>query len=186
MLDRQESRFHSELIGYRFGRYLVIRFDDTVLTNSANGLVAICRFLVEQQLGECFAFKSEIISTVWRPDKILYLAFPEEIHRRALRAKKRLTLEIPASIQLNSEKGRGKPFDGLLIDVSPGGCRFQFEESHTGRKVNLLPILVSIHCQQRGLDMQVAGMVRNSRMQDGHLTIGIQFSEAQPVLENLV
>ncbi|MBN7827944.1 flagellar brake domain-containing protein, partial [Bowmanella dokdonensis] len=104
LLDQYDSRFQSELIGYRFGRYLIIRFDEFVIPQSMNctGLIAVCRFLIEDSLGECFAFKSEIVNTLRRPDKLLFMAFPREIHRRPLRATKRQSLKIPASISLRS------------------------------------------------------------------------------------
>ncbi|GGO74735.1 PilZ domain-containing protein [Bowmanella pacifica] len=185
LLDQYDSRFQSELIGYRFGRYLIIRFDEFVIPQSMNctGLIAVCRFLIEDSLGECFAFKSEIVNTLRRPDKLLFMAFPREIHRRPLRATKRQSLKIPASISLRSTQGVSPSFDGALIDLSAKGCRFQFDASHTGRKVNLLPILIRIDWPERGIQKEVSGMVRNSKMQDGFLTIGVQFDEVQPDLD---
>lgn len=185
LLDQYDSRFQSELIGYRFGRYLIIRFDEFVIPQSMNctGLIAVCRFLIEDSLGECFAFKSEIVSTLRRPDKLLFMAFPAEIHRRPLRATKRQSLKIPAAISLRSAQGTSPSFNGVLVDVSGKGCRFQFDASHTGRKVNLLPILIRIDWPERGIQKEVSGMVRNSKILDGFLTIGVQFDEEQPDLD---
>ncbi|GGD55627.1 PilZ domain-containing protein [Lacimicrobium alkaliphilum] len=181
-LDHFDSRFHSEMVGYRFGRYLIIRFEDINFPqkDGVAGMVAICRFLIEDSLGECFAFKTEIVNMMRRPDRLLFLNFPKEIHRRALRDKKRESANVIATIQMLSEQGlRGKPFSGLVQDISAGGCRFQFEECHTGRKVNLLPVVITLLGKDGEVDKEVFGKVRNSRYQDNLLSVGIQFDELQ-------
>lgn len=185
-LDHFDSRFQSEMVGFRFGRYLIIRFEDFNFPQSEGvaGMVAICRFLIEDSLGECFAFKTEIVNMMRRPDRLLFLDFPKEIHRRALREKKRQRANVPATIRMLSENGlRGRPFDGVVQDISPGGCRFQFDGSHTGRKVNLLPVVISLLGRDGTVDREIAGKVRNSRYQDNLLSIGIQFDELNPDLE---
>lgn len=187
-LDHFDSRFHSEMVGYRFGRYLIIRFEEINFPQSDNiaGMVAICRFLIEDSLGECFAFKTEIVNMMRRPDRLLFLNFPKEIHRRALREKQRQRANLPATIQMLGEQGqRGRPFDGMVQDISPGGCRFQFDESHTGSKVNLLPVIITLLGKDGAVDREIAGKVRNSRYQDNLLSIGIQFDEVNPDLEQM-
>ncbi len=166
------------MVGYRFGRYLMLRFEDINFPQreGVTGMVAICRFLIEDSLGECFAFKTEIINLMRRPDRFLFLDFPKEIHRRPLRAKSAL----PVSIQmLGEQQQRGRPFEGLVQDISPGGCRFQFEESNTGRKVNLLPVVITLLNKDGMVEQEILGNVRNSRYQDNFLSVGIQFDEIQ-------
>lgn len=179
-LDHFDSRFQSEMVGYRFGRYLIIRFEDFNFPQHEGvaGMVAICRFLIEDSLGECFAFKTEIVNMMRRPDRLLFLDFPKEIHRRALREKQRQRANAAATIRMIGENGqRGRAFDGIVQDISPGGCRFQFNESHTGRKVNLLPVIITLLGKDGAADKEITGKVRNSRYQDNILSIGIQFDE---------
>ncbi|WKE65311.1 PilZ domain-containing protein [Gallaecimonas kandeliae] len=182
LLDHRRSRFQSELVGYRLGRFLIVRFDEQVLPAklSVNGLVAVCRFLVEDSVGECYAFKAQILSLVRLPDKLLFLSFPDEIQRRPLRAIKRQRIEIPASIQLHSDKAlAARAYGGAVTDISQSGCRFRFDEGHQGRKVALLPVLVNLLGQEPGLRRQIPGLVRNSKLEEERLYVGIQFEQVQ-------
>ncbi|NMH65632.1 PilZ domain-containing protein [Shewanella salipaludis] len=183
LLDHHNSRFHSELIGYRLGRFILVRFDEQALPPklSLNGLVAVCRFLVEDSVGECYAFKSHILNAVRLPDKLLFLSFPTEIHRRPLRTTRRVSISIPASIQLRTGHDQvGKAYDGLITDISQVGCRFRFAPNHKGHKVNLLPVQINLHGQEGLPPRQLQGSVRNSKMEDTGLCVGIKFDEVQP------
>ena len=72
-----------------------------------------------------------------------------------------------------------------MIDVSSGGCRFLFDPSHQGSKVNLAPIVLHIQCDKVGIDQQIQGEVRNSRLEERGLSIGIQFNLPQLYLDKL-
>lgn len=188
LLDQRKSRCGGELIGYKAGKYVLFRIDDDVLPDRffINGLAVVSRFLVEDSVGECFAFKSELLQLMRFPDKLVVISFPQEIQRRALRNERRNSLFIPASVRLNLEVvHKSRSFQGHLIDVSSGGCRFLFDASHQGSKVNLAPVILHIQCDKSGIDQQIKGEVRNSRMEERGLSIGIQFNLPQLYLDKL-
>ncbi len=188
LLDQRKSRCSCELIGYKAGRYVLFRVDDDTLPDRffINGLAVVCRFLVEDSVGECFAFKSELLQLTRFPDKLAVISFPSAIQRRALRNERRNSIFIPASVRLNLEVVQNaRSFHGHVIDVSSGGCRFLFDPSHQGSKVNLAPIVLHIHCDKLGIDQQIQGAVRNSRLEERGLSIGIQFNLPQLYLDKL-
>lgn len=78
-----------------------------------------------------------------------------------------------------------RSFQGHLIDVSSGGCRFLFDPSHQGNKVKLAPVVLHIHCEKMGIDQKIQGEVRNSRLEERGLSIGIQFNLPQLYLDKL-
>lgn len=143
-------------------------------------------FLVEDSVGECFAFKSELLQLTRFPDKLAVISFPAAIQRRALRNERRNSIFIPASVRLNLEVVQtARSFQGHVIDVSSGGCRFLFDPSHQGSKVNLAPVILHIKCNKNGIDQQIQGEVRNSRLEERGLSIGIQFNLPQLYLDKL-
>ncbi len=138
LLDQRKSRCSCELVGYKAGKYVLFRVDDDTLPDRffINGLAVVCRFLVEDSVGECFAFKSELLQLTRFPDKLAVVSFPAAIQRRALRNERRNSIFIPASVRLNLEVVQhSRSFHGHVIDVSSGGCRFLFDPSHQGSKV---------------------------------------------------
>lgn len=189
LLDQRKSRCNCELVGYKAGKYILFRIDDDVLPDRffINGLAVVCRFLVEDAVGECFAFKSELLQLMRFPDKLAVISFPQSIQRRALRNERRSSIFIPASVRLNLEVvSNSRSFKGHLVDVSSGGCRFLFDPSHQGSKVNLAPVILHIQCEKTGIDQQIQGEVRNSRLEERGLSIGIQFQHAQLHLDRLM
>ncbi|MBU1618950.1 MAG: flagellar brake protein [Gammaproteobacteria bacterium] len=189
LLDQRKSRCSCELVGYKAGKYVLFRLDDDSLPDRVfiNGLAVVCRFLVEDSVGECFAFKSELLQLMRFPDKLVVISFPTVIQRRALRTERRNSIFIPASVRLNLEVVQhARSFSGHLVDVSSGGCRFLFEPSHQGSKVNLAPVVLHIQCEKIGIDQQIQGEVRNSRLDERGLSIGIQFRQSHLYLDKLM
>jgi c-di-GMP-binding flagellar brake protein YcgR len=188
LLDQRKSRCSCELIGFKAGKYVLFRVDDDSLPDRffINGLAVVCRFLVEDSVGECFAFKAELLQLMRFPDKLVVVSFPSEIQRRALRNERRNSIFIPASVRLNLDVvHNARSFKGHLIDLSSGGCRFLFDPSHQGGKVNLAPIILHIQCEKSGIDQQIQGEVRNSKLEERGLSIGIQFLHSQLHLDRL-
>lgn len=188
LLDQRKSRCSCELVGYKAGKYVLFRVDDDTLPDRffINGLAVVCRFLVEDSVGECFAFKSELLQLTRFPDKLAVISFPSAIQRRALRNERRSSIFIPATVRLNLEVvHNSRSFNGHLIDVSSGGCRFLFDPSHQGGKVNLAPVILHIQCEKTGIDQKIPGEVRNSRLEERGLSIGIQFNVPQLHLDKL-
>jgi len=187
LLDQFKTRFSSELIGYKGGRYLLLRPDDSVPERFLQpGLVVVCRFILEDAFGECLAFKSELLQLIRMPDKLMAIAFPLDVQRRALRSEKRNSIYLPAMVKVNLDVlHKARQFSGYLIDVSISGCRFLFAAEHNTSKVNLAPVLLNVACKPSGEALSISGEVKNSKLDERGLSIGIQFNEPQLKLENL-
>lgn len=178
-LDQRDTRIRAELLGFRIGHYILIRYEDcNTLPVNLTGYVAIVRFLIEDMVGECLAFKSEIIQSINRPDRILYCSFPQEIHHRPLRHQQRKMARIPATIRVKSDSGHKHEYEGFVVDISAGGCRFVFKAQDENRSVKQLPVVVTLAGQDH-----VLGMVRSARNESEGISIGIQFDEPQIAIE---
>ncbi|CUS47600.1 MAG: PilZ domain [Idiomarinaceae bacterium HL-53] len=181
-LDQRQTRTRAELLGFRVGHYIIVRYEEQeTLPTYLSGYVAVVRFLVEDLVGECLAFKANVIHCTRSPDKIIYFAFPDEIYHRPLRNQQRAATKIPASLRVNtSVDSNTKSYEGYIADISEGGCRFIFSEDDSKNKqVKKLPVVINIGNGQR----IIPGEVRSARTEGTLLSVGIKFNETQNDLE---
>ena len=181
LLESQNVRIHTSLLGYSLGDYFVCSFakDSLPVKQNLFGMMVICRFLIEGEIGECYAFKSKITHLCLRPYRNLYLAFPSQVHRRPFREESRSQAHIPASITLSEEGSELlQKFIGYVIDISEGGCCFSFDQDNFVQKLTELPL--HIYFTNPALSLCVSGIIRNFRNLDGHITLGVQFENDIP------
>lgn len=178
LLENLDVRLHTNLVGYNLGEYLLLSFSKDCLTVKQNivGMMVICRFLLEGELGECYAFKSEITHLCLRPYRNLYLSFPTEVYKRPFREDRRLHAHIEADISLcEDEQEIEHKFHGCVTDISEGGCCFSFDEDLLAKNVKNIP--VHIYFAKTSQSLCLSGTIRSCRNLDGHMAIGIQFEQ---------
>ncbi len=182
LLSQRKIRCVCELLGYRAGKYVLFRLDEDVVPDAllVAGLPLICRFLVEDALGECFAFRSELLHINRFPDKLVFISFPQTVQRRALRNEKRSSIYLTASLQLYLVK-TSKPVvvSGQIIDISKSGCRFLFSTQYKPEQIRLAAVMVQLDDVPAGLPTMLGGTIRNARIDEYGLTAGIQFDTPQ-------
>ncbi|AWL13129.1 hypothetical protein HMF8227_02677 [Saliniradius amylolyticus] len=182
LLDHSRTRFFSSLVGHHSGEFMVFQFDSSLLPSSValTGMVVIGRFMIEGEVGACYAFKSEVTHTLKYPYSTFFIGFPDEIQHRPIRETKRRTTDMPAQITVRKKHSRSSPLiQGRISDISEGGCRFIFEEPTSSKTVKHLPIQVVFEHQAE--PCSVDGIIRNSkRTEDGLLSVGIEFESAPP------
>ncbi len=181
-LSQRKIRCVCELLGYRPGKYVLFRLEDDSIPDTLliAGLPLVCRFLIEDALGECFAFRSELLHLIRFPDKLIFISFPQTVQRRALRNEKRSSIYLDASLQLYLVKA-SKPIivPGQIIDISKNGCRFLFSTLFKPEQIRLAAVLVQLSEAPEGLAKILSGTIRNARTDEYGLTAGIQFETPQ-------
>lgn len=184
-LSQRKYRSICELLGYKAGKYVLFRMEDEGLPDALliAGLPLVCRFLVEDALGECFAFRSELLHIIRFPDKVILINFPQTVQRRALRNEKRNSTFISAKLQLYFNKAL-KPVvvPGQIIDISKNGCRFLFSTQYKPEHIRLAEVLIQLAEPNTGMDKVLSGTIRNARIDEYGLTAGIQFAAQQVAL----
>lgn len=121
------KRFSGTLLGFEAKEFLVIKFSEQANwlefdRHCFPGASMIVRMLVENERGECVAFNSEVRWVSSHPFKLLYLHFPKQIEKADLRLYPRVRTALSAKLS----NIQNKPIDGVLEDVSLGGCCFTF------------------------------------------------------------
>lgn len=179
-------RLKLSLIGYDVGKYLILKYPHQarpaqyadVLTQDN---VAIVRYIVEGEKGECVAFATTIRHISLQPDKLIFLQYPKRIENRQLRNQQRLQTQIPAKIGLRDQHNlpQRDVLSGLIIDINENGCRFMFKTKTQSGQVNQLPIAILIYAATSETPIQVQGFVRNSTHHNGRGFVGIQFESSE-------
>lgn len=129
--DSAKTRFQSPLIGMKEGKYLLAELPSlTRHGNLRDQLLPeqelIVRTICEKTTGECLGFKSFIYGKLRVPDQLLFLSFPNNVQIHELRNEKRLLVTQQAQLVMGELL-----VQGMMIDLSGGGCRFEFADTAT-------------------------------------------------------
>lgn len=185
-------RLKAKLVGYEVGKWVIFRHPDSKGDNSHNdvlkeGNIAIVRYILEGDKGECCAFRAAITHITQFPDRFIFLSFPTHIENRQLRLHQRVSVHIPAEITMHSEDKdkHGMLISGIVVDVSERGCGFIFRAQNLKVNVKKRDIFVVIR-NAGGEPVKIPARVCNSRNEQGKVSVGIQFVEAEEQVRELL
>lgn len=178
-------RHKLHLVGYELGKYIILKYPKTARPTDykdvlVEGNVVIVRYLLEGDTGKCYAFRSTIKHIVQFPEKLIFLTYPESLENRELRTQRRQITHIPASISLLNEKGESteNKIRGVISDINTKGCGFIFKTDNSKVKVNTCKVYISIISPISG-EERIKAKVCNSRNENGKVSVGIQFIDAE-------
>lgn len=185
LLDQKNTRFSSEIIGFKPGKYLLLKPDDSISERLLlSGLTVVSRCLVEDPVAACLAFKSELLHLIRLPERLLALSFPSNVQRYDLRRVKRIQTKIQANIKIDTDTS-GLDYTGAVVDASSKGCRFVFDdETLVDSKVNLVSVCLTV-AMPDGSAFTLSGEIRNSRKEKSRLCVGILFTQEDTRLVQL-
>ncbi|GGB00312.1 MULTISPECIES: flagellar brake protein [Agarivorans] len=148
------------------------------------GMACIVRSIIEGEAGQCIAFRSNITDIIKSPKHLLFVKYPSEIERFSLRKQQRASTRIPAMLTHRSsvhdqQIENDLSFDGVIVDLSAGGCRFKVKWPESYGKCLLDKVFIYIRIpSQPENDTVIEGSIK-SQSRDGHqhLALGIKFDE---------
>jgi len=185
-------RLKAKLVGFEVGSYIILKHPDPVGDNShrdviTEGNVAIVRYILEGDKGECCAFKATIKHVSQFPERFIFLQYPQEIQNRNLRLHQRVSVHIPAEITMKCENAAqpGMLINGIVADISQRGCGFIFRAQNLTVNVKKRDIFIVIKSGE-GEPMRIPARVCNSRNEEGKVSVGIQFVDAQEQVKTLL
>lgn len=181
-------RIKLPLIGYSLGRYIIIKYPNEPKVGNYNdvlveGNVAIVRYLLEGDRGECFAFRATIKHISKYPEKLLILTYPKKIESRQLRLHQRIVTSLPAAITIINDDSaldgaqEDVKINGIIGDISTKGCGFTFKTDSATTGVKKRDIFVCVFISD-GEDVKIPAKVCNSRNEQGRVNVGIQFNDS--------
>ncbi|HEA19021.1 MAG: flagellar brake protein [Pseudoalteromonas prydzensis] len=187
-------RFKLTLIGYEAGKYLILKYPPQAKNNQYSDVLkegngAIVRYIVEGERGECVAFSTTILAIAFRPEKLIYLAYPKQIESRQLREVNRLQTHIPAKISINKDQHYDSEnlLQGIIIDISATGCRFTVHVNSGFLALKKRQVFVHLLSPIDNESVVISAHIRNNQMQGNRLNVGIEFAESeQQKMHNLL
>jgi hypothetical protein len=133
--------------------------------------------------GKLYGFKTEILKIQFEPTPLLFLKYPRDVENLKLRKDDRIPVNIP--VRIAYEQKGFKPFtgDGIILDVSPSGCRISAQGNYTqGFQISLSFTLPGV---ERIEGMK--GVIKNARLVGHQSLIGVEFdSDREELLNNLL
>lgn len=183
-------RLKLRLVGYEMGKYIILKHPEgegsyaDVLTP---GNVAVIRYIIEGDRGECCAFKATIQHIGQYPEKFIYISYPDHIENRQLRLHQRVSVHIPADITVMADAldTTSMRISGIVADISERGCAFVFRAQNLSVNVKKRNIYVVIR-NTGGEPVKIPARVCNSRNERGKVTVGIQFVDAEQQVRALL
>ncbi|MAD53373.1 MAG: glycosyltransferase [Idiomarinaceae bacterium] len=173
-------RIKLPLVGCEHGRYLIVRSPNPKTHGSYadvmyDGCPIIVRTVVEGDKGEIIAFKSNILAIINYPVRLMFLAYPESIENRNLRATQRFPTRVP--ITLSSQHHDQLAANGVMVDVSMSGCRLLFNVSDKQTALKEQAINLHLHYSQGNSEPILRGDVKNQRKTGQELAVGVAFTD---------
>lgn len=190
-----DVRIKCRLIGVDDGNFLIFAVPKTAQQSHGDvlveGMACIIRSIIEGEAGQCIAFRSIITDIIKSPKHLLFVKYPSEIERFSLRKQQRVSIRVPATMTHRSSVSDHQiedslSFDGIILDLSAGGCRFKLAWPTSNGKLLLEDVFIYIRFPGHpDKDAVVEGKVK-SQSRDGleHISVGIRF-EGETELEEV-
>jgi len=179
--------FKSTLTGIEPDKYLIINAPITSPYGSIKhkyfrGNKIIVRYLYK---GTVFGFQSELIEDIYTPLNLLFVKYPEIIEEHNLRSKERINCFLLIKIKI-----KGEEKDGVMVDISKGGCCCVFKRAVKDKELLSVQIdeQVTLRCQFPQIEDEqvVLGKVKSIRKDKEQMTVGIMFHEIEPEIEDII
>ncbi len=82
--------------------------------------------------GKIYSGNTQVVHYQFRPIEIIFLAEPEKFDVMNLRKADRISSLLPAKI---FDKGKKQKYDGVIVDISVGGCAFVIDDPENSKKL---------------------------------------------------
>jgi len=193
-LLRKAERCYMELVGMVSGSHMILRFcgkSPSPNFKVESGMAVACRLIMEDGFGECMGFRSQVLSVVSQPSKLVFIKFPERLEHKPLRSHCRAPMDLMAKLSLTDKTKVDNQWQtyGYIKDISLGGCRFQFSVEGRNIKVNNVDVTLCVDLPNVAKQYEICGLVQNSKVKHNEISLGIEFatekSEIQQVLSQI-
>ena len=173
--DLNGQKFRSVIIGVEQYSFVIAKLplSPGIQNRMRPGSTVIVRL---EQDGTLYGFTSEIVSSALKPAPFIVFAYPGSVEGLQYREHKRTKCMLPASI-LNSFLNA----DGLVTDISLGGCRLVIDWRETEKVFNMMSgddLELRMHLDS-GAPQSVPAKLMNVKELKRHYTLGLKFDTGE-------
>lgn len=125
------DRIKCHAVGFLKEEYVVLRVPliPGIRSRVPDGAMLTFRYL---RRGKLVSFRGVVKSYMATPYSLLFVTYPKRLEIHELRREQRFVCNFPALVVAFEQE-----FNGLLLDLSSGGCRFFFDDQHAAPPRNL-------------------------------------------------
>ncbi|MBU1248369.1 MAG: flagellar brake protein [Proteobacteria bacterium] len=115
-----KERIKCSLVGWSKEEFVALKAPLTpgIRSRVTTGSQLAIRYLHE---GNLIGFRAEYIDFIARPFPLLFVSYPFRFEKHALRGNRRVGCNFLATVSV-----RGATYQGIILDISHGGCKFVF------------------------------------------------------------
>jgi putative nucleotidyltransferase with HDIG domain len=179
----ENFRVKTTLVGMEAGQLLIVRPPQLTQIQARfqqQGPVVV-RFV---HAGTIYGFQAEVLNYVTNPLHLLFISYPHKIETINLRKNPRIDCFLLAEAEVQEQK-----CEGVILDLSVGGCKFVIKRSDTSSILALQldePITLRTELLGDRNGVTLPGMVRHVNLDENRIELGIQFLDLdQDTIESL-
>ncbi|WP_434361356.1 flagellar brake protein [Parasalinivibrio latis] len=171
----------SKLVGYLDKRFVLIDYpnnrDIDSLISTSDSLDIVVRGLTTSKHRDIFAFQSHILSTIYRPVKMLAISLPDEIAIHRVRQHPR----IPISREIRFISQTDASY-ALMRDFSIAGCAVKLPLTHSVKVGEVCTIALF---NQGNSKVACKGTVVNKSNALKHSVLGVRFDDQENTIAEI-
>ena len=171
-LAGMDGHFRSSMVGMQPDQFLLIQLPmiTGILNKLQEGNRATVRYLYS---GSVYGFHSTVLHFITKPTPLLFLTYPRTIEILQLRQAKRVDCFFAGSARI-----QGKEYQGAVVDISTGGCKFFIDTSGDVTVTQMAVgerMEVSFQLPGNSEPQNALGKVRSTSRDPMKVIVGIQF-----------
>lgn len=177
-------RFQTEFVGIIKKRFFIVAMPDTRKFGDMRdavyeGVAVVVRFVLEGELGEVIAFRSDIEFITNHPTKLLYIDMPQIVESRPIRSDRRFETRLPT--QVTKVAGGDSDYSALVVNLSMSGCQLVVQDEALDIEKDSH---IDLRFQWLQQDITITGIVRDIRVvhrddESPQTMMGIQFARSR-------
>lgn len=121
--------------------------------------------------GKIIGFGADIMSYQASPASLVFISYPSDFSEFNLRQEGRVECRFPATLSII-----GRPHTGIIVDISPSGCRFVFDETPMPKTEEKMPVSGYFSTMEGGHSYDFKGDIVMRRVRGVNKGLGIKFS----------
>ena len=135
--------------------------------------------------GSVFAFESIVTAVNYTGCKLLLTSFPKNIQSQTLRQDARFPCTFSAQCQLEEIV-----FDGVLVDISNGGCQLHFDPEQFNIELDKLKnqhLTLTVHFTHEDNSSSLDATIMSVQKIENHdVVLGLAFVQTQKVVSDYI
>ncbi|GAA0857333.1 PilZ domain-containing protein [Aliiglaciecola litoralis] len=183
------KRVRTEFIGMDGNKSLIIKFPDESRWGSLRDAIyvdssLVVRYIYEDDVGEVVAFKVKTNIILSKPSNYIFTSFPLSLQCHPLRCEQRSQVHV--HVEVLDGMSNAVLYDGLIIDISMGGCRVSIDRALVSQKLaHNEKITLSIK-NPNGQVSKLKAMVMNQKSDETRYYFGVKFEGSEELVEELL